>query len=124
MSRRNERVSKLILREISELLEREISDPRLSSLISVTGVSVSADLKYAKVFVSILGNETSKRDMLAGFNAASGFLRRELSSHLKLKCTPQLSFHYDNSIKEGARLLNLIEQVSKSNSMTKFLARS
>ena len=112
MTRRNERTSKLIQREISGLLKREVNDPRLSELISVTEVSLSPDFKYAKIFVSILGNETNKRDMLAGFNTASGFLRRELASRLKMRHVPQLSFHYDDSIERGARLLKLIGQVS------------
>ena len=114
MSRRSERTSSLIRREISGLLEREVNDPRLSMLISVTEVSLSPDLRHAKVFVSTLGNEINKDDMLAGFNNASGFLRRELASHLKLKYTPQLSFHYDDSIERGARLLKLIGQVTTS----------
>jgi ribosome-binding factor A len=114
MSRRSERTSRLIQREISGLLEREVNDPRLSMLISVTEVSLSPDLRHAKVFVSTLGNEINKEDMLAGFNNASGFLRRELASHLKLKYTPQLSFHYDDSIERGARLLKLIGQVTTS----------
>ena len=112
MSRRSERTSKLIQREISGLLEREVNDPRLIKLISVTEVSLSPDLRHAKVFVSTLGNEINKEDMLAGFNKASGFLRRELASHLKLKYAPQLSFHYDDSIERGARLLNLIGRVT------------
>lgn len=114
MSRRTERLNKVIKQEISRLLEREVNDPRLSNSISVTEVSVSPDLKYAKVLVSILGNETDKTEMLAGFNAASGFLRKKLASHLKLRCVPQLSFHYDNSIEQGARLLKLIEQASNT----------
>ncbi len=114
MSRRTERLNKVIKQEISRLLEREVNDPRLSNSISITEVSVSPDLKYAKVFVSILGNETDKTEMLAGFNAASGFLRKKLTSHLKLRCVPQLSFHYDNSIEQGARLLKLIEQASNT----------
>ncbi len=114
MSRRMERLNKVIKQEISSLIEREVNDPRLSNSISVTEVSVSPDLKYAKVFVSMLGNETDKTDMLSGFNAASGFLRKKLASRLKLRCVPQLSFHYDNSIEQGARLLKLIEQVSNT----------
>ncbi len=114
MSRRTERLNKVIKQEISRLLEREVNDPRLSNSISVTEVSVSPDLKYAKVFVSILGNETDKTEMLVGFNAASGFLRKKLALHLKLRCVPQLSFHYDNSIEQGARLLKLIEQVNNT----------
>ncbi len=111
MTRRSERTSKLIQREISGLLNREVNDPRLSELISITKVSLSPDFKYAKIFVSILGNETSRKDMLAGFNAASGFLRRELASRLRLRYVPQLSFHYDDSIEREARLLKLMGQV-------------
>jgi len=113
MSRRSERTSKLIQREISVLLEREVNDPRLSMFISVTEVELSPDLKHAKIFVSTLGNETNnKEDMLAGFNKASGFLRKELASHLKLKYTPHLSFYYDDSIERGARLLKLMGELT------------
>ncbi len=114
MSRRTERLNKVIKQEISSLLEREVNDPRLSNLISVTQVSLSPDLKYAKIFVSILGNETNKTETLAGFNAASGFLRKELASHLRLRYAPQLSFYYDDSIERGARLLKLIAQVNNN----------
>jgi len=112
MSRRTERLNRVIQQEISRLLERQVNDPRLSNLISVTQVSLSPDLKYAKIYISILGNETNKTETLAGFNAACGFLRKELASHLRLKYAPQLSFHYDDSIERGARLLKLIGQVS------------
>ena len=113
MSRRSERTGKLIQREISGLLEREVNDPRLSKLISVTGVTLSPDLKHAKIFVSTLSSETNnKEEILAGFNNASGFLRKELASHLKLKYTPQLSFHYDDSIERGARLLKLMGELT------------
>jgi ribosome-binding factor A len=112
MSRRSERTSKLIQREISGLLEREVNDPRLSKFVSVTEVTLSPDLKHAKVYVSTLGTETNKEDLLAGFNNASGFLRKELATHLRLKQIPQLSFHYDDSIERGARLLKLIGELS------------
>jgi ribosome-binding factor A len=112
MSRRSERTGKLIQREISDLLERQVNDPRLSRLISVTEVTLSPDFKQAKIFVSTLGSKTDKEDMLASFNNASGFLRRELAAHLKLKYTPQLSFHYDDSIERGARLLKLMGELT------------
>ena len=112
MSRRSERTSKLIQREISGLLEREVNDPRLSKFVSVTEVSLSPDLKHAKVYVSTLGTEINKEDLLAGFNNASGFLRKELAAHLRLKQIPQLSFYYDDSIERGARLLKLINELS------------
>jgi len=112
MSRRSERTSKLIQREISELLERQVNDPRLSRLISVTEVTLSPDLRHAKIFVSTLGSKIDKEDVLASFNSASGFLRRELALHLKLRYTPQLSFHYDDSIERGARLLKLLGKLT------------
>jgi len=112
MSRRIERTSRLIQREISTLLEREVNDPRLGKFVSVTEVTLSADLKYAKVYVSTLASETDRKDLLAGFNKASGFLRRELAAHLRLRQMPQLSFHYDDSIERGARLLELMGELS------------
>jgi ribosome-binding factor A len=112
MSRRSERTSKLIQREISGLLEREVNDPRLSKFVSVTEVTLSPDLMHAKVYVSTMGTETNKEDLLAGFNNASGFLRKELAAHLRLKQIPQLSFYYDDSIERGARLLKLMGELS------------
>jgi ribosome-binding factor A len=111
MSRRSERTSKLIQREISGLLEREVNDPRLIKFVSVTEVTLSPDLKHAKVYVSTLGTEINKKDLLAGFNKASGFLRKELAAHLRLKQIPELSFYYDDSIERGARLLKLIGEL-------------
>jgi ribosome-binding factor A len=112
MSRRSDRTSKLIQREISMLLEREVNDPRLSKFVSVTEVTLSPDLMHAKVYVSTLGSEMNKEDLLAGFNKASGFLRKELAAHLRLRQMPDLSFHYDDSIERGARLLELMNELS------------
>jgi ribosome-binding factor A len=111
--RRIERLNKAIKQEISALLERQVNDPRLESLISVTRVSVSPDLRNAKVFVSILGDGESRSEMLAGFNAAAGFLRRELGPRLHMRSVPQLSFEYDDSIEQGARVLQLIGQIAR-----------
>ena len=94
------------------MLEREVNDPRLSKFISVTEVTISPDLRHAKVYVSTLGSEINKEDLLAGFNNASGFLRKELAAHLRLKQIPQLSFYYDDSIERGARLLKLMGELN------------
>jgi len=114
MSRRIERLSKLVKQEISDLLEREVCDPRLSNLITVTEVSISPDLKFAKIYVSMLGDIADAKHMLEGFNTASGFLRRELSSRIRVRRIPQLSFYYDDSIERGARVLQLIDQVNRT----------
>jgi ribosome-binding factor A len=112
MTRRTERVSSIIQQEISDLLREQVNDPRLTSLISITKVSTSPDLRHAKVFISTLEDKVNKNEILQGFAAASGFLRRQLANRLKLRHMPELSFHIDDSIERGAEVLRLIEQVA------------
>ena len=112
MKRRIERLNSVIQQEISDLLREQINDPRLTTLISITEVLISTDLRHAKVFVSTLGNNVNKDEILQGFTAATGFLRSQLANRLQLKHTPELSFHFDDSIEHGAEVLKLIEQVS------------
>lgn len=112
MTRRTERISSLIRQEISELLREQVNDPRLRSLISITRVFTSVDLTHARVYFSIFGEEVSKGEVLEGFAAASGFLRRQLASRLRLKHMPELSFHLDESIEKGARVLKLIDELA------------
>jgi ribosome-binding factor A len=114
MAHRVERVNSLIRQEISELLQREVKDPRLGNFITVTEVSTSSDLKYAKVFVSSIGGGGSKQETLGVLAAASGFFRREMARHLKLRYVPELSFQWDDSIERGAHLLELIDEVSST----------
>ena len=112
MTRRIERVNSTIRQEITELLQREIKDPRLGGLVTVTQVDTSRDLRHAKVLVSIIGSEDEKKRVLDAFASASGFLRKEISRHLGLRRIPELSFEYDSSISKGARVLQLINQVA------------
>jgi ribosome-binding factor A len=118
-TRRQERVSELIREEISELIRREVRDPRLGGLISVTEVVVSADLKHARVFISIMGSEEEKRQVEKGLAAASGFIRRGLGERLALRYTPDLIFQRDESIERGSHLLQLINEVTAGNSTDK-----
>lgn len=111
MTRRIEQVNNLIRQEISELLNRQVKDPRLGNFVAVTEVSTSADLKYAKIFVSFIGSETERIETLSVLSAASGFFRKELARRLKLKRIPELDFKWDDSIERGARLLELIDKV-------------
>jgi ribosome-binding factor A len=117
MTRRAERVSNLIRQEICELLLEHINDPRLNGLISVTQVSTSADLKNARIYVSILGDEDTVKNAMKGFKAATGYFRRELSHRLELRYVPELTFEIDNSLERGARILNIINQVSQEDSV-------
>ncbi len=112
MTRRTDRISSLIRQEISELLREQVNDPRLRSFISITRVFTSVDLTHTRVYVSIFGEEVSKGEVLQGFAAASGFLRRQLASRLRLKHIPELSFHLDESIEKGAKVLKLIDELA------------
>jgi len=114
MAHRIERVNNLIRREISELLQRQVKDPRLGNFIAVTEVSASPDLRYAKIFVSCIGSVEERQETISALVAASGFFRNELGRRLKLRRIPELSFQWDDSIERGAHLLNLIDQVSTS----------
>ena len=111
MAHRIERINNLIRQEISELLRREIKDPRLNHFVAVTAVSTSADLKHAKVFVSCISSKEEREETLNALTAASGFFRRELTKLLRLRRIPELSFHWDDSIERGDRLLRLIDQI-------------
>ncbi len=113
MAHHIERVNTLIRREISELIQRELRDPRLDEFIAVTEVDTSSDLKYAKVFVSSIGGQQQEDKILGVLNTASGFLRSELARKANLRRTPELSFHWDNSIEHGDRILRLIDQASE-----------
>jgi len=114
MARRIEQVNNLIRREISELLQSQVKDPRLGNFVIVTEVSASSDLRYAKIFVSCISSEGKKQDMLIRLAAASGFLRNELARRLRLRRIPELSFQWDDSIERGTHLLELIDQVSSN----------
>ena len=113
MTRRAERVSTLIRQEICELLLEHVNDPRLNGLISVTEVSTSPDLKNARIYVSVMGDEKTANETMKGFRSATGFFRKELSHRLRLRYVPELTFEIDTSIERGARILNIIEQVSE-----------
>jgi len=105
-SNRIGRINEEIQRELSELL-RTLKDPRVQTMISITRVEATGDLRYAKVFVSVLEKERG-RDVLKGLKSAGGYLRRELGARLQLRYTPELVFELDESIARGARVCDLI----------------
>ena len=112
MAHRIERVNNLIRHEISELLQRQVKDPRLGNFVAVTEVSISPDLKYATIFVSHMSSEKEKQETLSALTSASSFFRKELAKRLRLRRIPELSFQWDDSIERGAHLLQLIDQVT------------
>ena len=103
------RINEEIMRELSSLI-RTLKDPRVASaMVSITRVEATPDMRYAKVFVSVLGDKSALSDCVRGLKSAAGFLRRELSSRLNLRYTPELSFEADDSITHGAHIMELLE---------------
>ena len=111
MSRRTERVNDLIRDELSDLLLREVRDPRLGVLISITRVEVAPDLSNARVFVSVMGDEAEQDAAMKALNAAAAFFHRELKKRVELRRVPFLTFRLDTSIAKGAEVLSLLNEV-------------
>jgi ribosome-binding factor A len=108
---RIEKVNELIRAEISQLLQRETKDPRLSGYISVNSVITTPDLRHAKVLVSCVCEEARKKEILDALHSAAGFFRSEMAKHLKMRRVPELHFVWDSSIERGANLLAYIDKV-------------
>jgi ribosome-binding factor A len=109
---RQEKLGELIAAELSDLLRTRVKDPRVG-FASITRVDVSGDLRHAKVFVSVLGDQQEKIATIRGLKNATGFLRHELASRLVIRHMPELAFKLDTSIEEGARILALIQQIEQ-----------
>ncbi len=109
---RQEKLGELIAAEISELIRTRLKDPRVG-FASITHVEVSGDLRHAKVFVSVMGSAEEQVETMKGLKHATSFLRHELASRLVLRFMPELTFKLDTSIAEGARILDLIQQIEK-----------
>lgn len=108
---RTQRVGDQIQRELAMLIPREVKDPRLG-FVTVTGVDVTRDIGHAKVFVTIMGENTPEqiKQNLVVLNDSAGFLRSLLGKVMKLRSVPQLHFHYDATVTQGAHLSALIEK--------------
>ncbi|MCC8122470.1 MAG: 30S ribosome-binding factor RbfA [Oscillospiraceae bacterium] len=105
------RINEEIQRELSARI-RTVKDPRVQGLVSVTAVEATPDLRYAKVYVSILEREHAP-EVMKGLKSAAGYLRRELGAALSLRYTPELVFVQDDSIDKGAHILSLLENLDR-----------
>lgn len=109
-SNRIGRINEEIQRELADLL-RELKDPRVhKTMLSITHVETTPDLRYAKIFVSLLDKEYTK-ETLAGLKSSSGYLRRELGRSLQLRYTPELQWQADDSITQGAHILDILSKL-------------
>jgi ribosome-binding factor A len=111
---RSDRVSGLIQKVLSEILQKDIKDPRLK-LTTVTGVEVSRDLKLARIYFTTPDAEQKKEAVIKGFESARGFIKRALANELDLKYMPDIKFFYDDSLEYGSHIDRLIKLTKEKN---------
>ncbi|HSV74822.1 MAG TPA: 30S ribosome-binding factor RbfA [Chthonomonadales bacterium] len=107
---RQEQVQQMLVREVGSLLLRELRDPRLG-FVTVTGAEISRDLRHAKVFVSVMGDETARRQSLEALASATGLIRNRFGRVARLRVTPEIEFREDTGISRGARVFELLHEV-------------
>lgn len=105
------RLRELLKQETSAILQRDLRDPRVG-FVSVTDVELSPDLRYAKIFVSIMGDAETKARTMDGLVSAQGFIRTELARRIRLRHMPEVAFRIDESIERGARVTRLLREVT------------
>ena len=107
---RRARIADQIQRELAEVIRTELRDPRVGTMVTLTGVEMSRDGSHAKVFFTVLGAESAARDAVEGLQSAAGFLRSEIAHRLSTRSVPELHFHFDESVERGVRLSRLIDE--------------
>lgn len=113
---RTQRVAEQLQRELAQLIQREVKDPRLG-MVTVNSVKISKDLSYADIYVTVMGKEESEEQITTSLkilNKVAGFLRTQVSKRIQLRVMPELRFHYDASVVRGNYLSNLINQAVAS----------
>ncbi len=115
MKKRSTRVGDLLQREISQMILKEVNDPRIG-FVTVTGVTMSDDLKYAKVHISVMGSAEVIKETFAGLRSAAGYIQGSVGKRLRLRYTPEISFHLDTSVSYGAHIDELPRDLETPNS--------
>ncbi|MXZ92055.1 MAG: 30S ribosome-binding factor RbfA [Chloroflexi bacterium] len=112
--RRIERVNGLLREEISNLIASQVNDPRLKGLITITQVQTASDLRNARVYVSVMGDESIREEALAGIQSSASYLRRELRGRVALRYVPFLRFMLDDAMLEADRLMHIIDNLDSA----------
>ncbi len=112
MQYRSDRLAQELRNEVSYIISRELKDPRLG-FATITAVKVTPDLKYARILVSVLGTPEKQKATMIALQKGAGFVRRQLSSRLKLRQCPELKFEYDDSIEYGAKMDEILNEVGR-----------
>ena len=111
---KNTRINGEVRRVLSSIIQNEIKDPRIHPMTSVVEVEVAPDLKSAKAYISVLGDEEAQKNTLAGLKSADGYIRRELARTVNLRNTPEIRFIMDQSIEYGVHMSKLIDDVNQT----------
>ena len=109
---KNTRINQEVMKELGVIIREEVKDPRIALMTSITAVEVAPDLKTAKVYISVLGDENAKKDTVQGLKSASAYIRRELAHRLNLRNTPELRFIEDDSIEYGMKMSEIIASMN------------
>jgi len=110
MSTRQDRIKGFLKEEISEIIRREIKDPRLG-FVTITDAEVTKDLRHAIIYISVMGDEKQKNDSLSVLQHASGFIRKEFGQRAAMKVIPDIHFKFDTAVAHGSRIFELLQQV-------------
>lgn len=113
MSRRTRQVGEFLREELTDIVRREVKDPRIG-FMSITTVDVSPDLRFARVFVSVLGTDEERAATLAALRSASGFIRHHLKPRLRMRQIPELDFRDDRSMEHAARIAETISEIHRN----------
>lgn len=113
MSLRNERVRKTLMKEIADIIQKEIRDPRISGIVSITDIDISHDNSYAKVYFSVFGSEEAKKQTVIALEDNTSKIRYEVGKRIRLRLTPELRFILDESLERGMKVMDLIDKISK-----------
>lgn len=112
--KRINRISEEVKKVVSDLIQNEIKDPRISGMPSVNKVSVTKDLRFAKIYISVLGSEEDKASTIEGLQSAKGFVRKEIGNRIDLRHVPEPLFELDESIEKALYMTKLIEEVNRN----------
>jgi ribosome-binding factor A len=113
MKKRMIRINDEVTKVVADVIRSELADPRIGTIVSVMRAEVTADLKYCKVFVSVLGDEAEQKDTMTALTKAAGFVRRRVAEIVNLRNTPEMTFVSDDSIAYGMKMRQLIDEVNR-----------
>ena len=112
-STRLTRINDEIARVTAEIIHSEMSDPRIGSVVSVMRAETTSDMKFCKIWVSVLGDEDQQKATMEALKSGTGFIRRRIAEIVNLRATPEISFVFDDSIQHGMRMRRLIDEVNR-----------